>query len=135
MAEGQPVTGSNTKSHSSDVPVSKSAEVSSVISPQPSNKSQPVTDKVAPLIGRKSLLKCSTAGYAVTVLLDTGANVSILDRTWKEKYLPCQDVRPLTELIDNELDVLAITGNEIPYDGWVEVIVNLVGNDDQDLSV
>lgn len=75
------------------------------------------------------------AGYAVTVLLDTGANVSMLDRTWKEKYLPYQDIWPLSELIDKEFDILAITGDEIPYDGWVDVIVNLQGNNDPDPSI
>lgn len=117
MEEGRPVTAFKTKSHCSDVLASETVDVSSVNSPQVSNKTQPDTDKVAPVIGRRSLLRCSMAGYAVSVLLDTGANVSILDRTWKEKYLPCQDIRPLSELIDKELDVLAITGDEVPYDG------------------
>ncbi|XP_034416652.1 uncharacterized protein LOC117749943 [Cyclopterus lumpus] len=118
--EGRPVTTFKTKSHYSDVLASETVDVRSGTSSQLSNKTPPVTDKVAPLIGRRSLLRCSMAGYAVTVLLDTGANVSIIDRTWKEKYLPCQDTRPLSELIDKELDVLAITGDEVPYDGWVE---------------
>ena len=74
-------------------------------------------------------------GYAVTVLLDTGANVSLIDRTWKNKYLPGQDIRPLSELMDNELNVSAVTGDEVPYDGWVEVVVNLQGNNDPDLSI
>lgn len=73
-------------------------------------------------------------GYAVTVLLDTGANVSLIDQKWKAKYLPSQDIRPLSEL-DYNLDVAAITGDEVPYDGWVEVVVNLHGNDDPDLSI
>lgn len=80
-------------------------------------------------------MKCSIAGYAVTALLDTGANVSLLDRAWKNKYLPGQDVRPLSELLDDPLNVSAVTGDDIPYDGWVEVVVNLQGNDDPDLSI
>lgn len=90
---------------------------------------------MAPLIGRTSLLKCTMGGYAVTVVLDTGANVSLIDRRWKTKYLPNQDIRPLSEVLDYDLDVSAITGDEVPYDGWVEVVVNLQGNDDPDLSI
>lgn len=111
------MTTFKTKSQRSDVFVSQPAEVGSVIHPHVSTKTQPVTDKVAPLIGRKSLLKCSISGYAVTVLLDTGADVSILDRTWKEKYLPYQDIRPLSELTDKELDIPAITGDKIRWMG------------------
>lgn len=69
-------------------------------------------------------------GYAVTVLLDTGANVSMIDSTWKEKYLLCKDIGPLTELLGKELAVLAITGEEILYDGLVEIVLNLQGYDD-----
>lgn len=80
-------------------------------------------------------MKCSVAGYAVTVLLDSGANVSLLDRAWKNKYLPGQDIRPLSELLDDPLSVSAVTGDDIPYDGWVETVVNLQGNDDPDVSI
>ena len=80
---------------------------------------------IAPLVGCQSLLKCMMAGYLVTVVLDTGAGVSLLDNAWLNKYLPGQQVRPLK----------AVTGESVPYDGWVEVVVNLEGNNDPDLSI
>ncbi|KAL3972968.1 pleiotrophin [Sarotherodon galilaeus] len=95
----------------------------------------PPPEKVAPLIGRKSLLKCSMNGYAVTAMLDTGANVSIIDHAWKNKYLPEKEIHPLSELMDEELSVTAVTGEAVPYDGWMEVVVNLQGNNDPDLSI
>jgi len=52
----------------------------------------------------------------MTVLLDAGANVSLLDRASKNKYLPGQDVRPLSELLDDPLHVSAVTGDDIPYE-------------------
>lgn len=69
-----------------------------------------------------------------------GAQVSIIDRHWRDKYLPNLDVRPLTELIElmedkKTLEVYAVNGGLIPFDGWVIITLNLPGNEDPDLSV
>lgn len=90
---------------------------------------------IAPLVGHQSLLKCMVAGYPETVVLDTGAGVSLVAHAWLDRYLPGQPIRPLTELIDGDLDVKAVTGDIVPYDGWVEMVVNLEGNDDPDKSI
>ncbi|KAI3376375.1 hypothetical protein L3Q82_016857 [Scortum barcoo] len=65
-----------------------------------------------------------------------GAQVSLIDRTWRQKYLPHQEIHPLSELMgEYDLNVLAANGETIPYDGWVEIIVNLPGNDDPNYSI
>lgn len=92
-------------------------------------------EKIVPLIGRKSVLKCSMNGYAITALLDTGADVSIVDREWTDKYLPGQEICSLSELMEEELSLTAVTGDDAPYDGWTEVVVNLQGNNDPDLVI
>lgn len=75
-------------------------------------------------------------GYPVTALFDTGAQVSLIDRTWKQKYLLDQEICPLSELLGGEdLNVFAANGEVIPYDGWMEVIVNLPGNDDPNYAI
>ncbi|KAL6464588.1 hypothetical protein MHYP_G00269050 [Metynnis hypsauchen] len=67
---------------------------------------------------------------------DQGAQVSILDRKWRQMYLPDHTVRPLSELMGTKpLSVLAVNGETVPFDGWVEVTVNLPGNSDPDLSI
>lgn len=38
----------------------------------------------AKLIGRKALIPCNLSGLAVTALLDTGAQVSMVSRDWNE---------------------------------------------------
>ncbi len=70
-------------------------------------------------------------------LLDTGAQVSIVDRVWKEKYLPDIEVRPLRDLLGcgNDLEVCAVNGDPIPFDGWTVITVNLLGNEDPSLSI
>ncbi|KAI4872055.1 hypothetical protein NFI96_010346, partial [Prochilodus magdalenae] len=66
-----------------------------------------------------------------------GAQVSIIDKAWKDTYLPDLPVQPLTELIggEEELAVYAISGDLIPFDGWVAIAVNLPGNEDPSLSI
>ncbi|KAI3369399.1 hypothetical protein L3Q82_007472 [Scortum barcoo] len=73
----------------------------------------------------------------VTALLDTGAQVSMIDRDWKSKYLPDTTVRSLSEIIDNEeeLKIYAVNGDIVLFDGWVALIVNLQGNEDPSLSI
>lgn len=72
----------------------------------------------------------------MTALLNSGAQVSIIDRLWKQRYLPQQEVRPFCELLgDSELDLTAANGEPIPYDRWVELTFNLPGNDDPNLAI
>ena len=44
-------------------------------------------------------------------------------------------MRPLRELVDVDLNVYGVTGHAIPYDGWVELTVNLTGSDDPNLTI
>lgn len=73
----------------------------------------------------------------VSALLDTGAQVSMIDRDWKSKYLPDTPVRPLSDMIgdEEEFKVYAVNGDALPFDGWVSLTVNLVGNENPSLSI
>lgn len=88
-----------------------------------------------PLVGKKCLLKCLIGGYPITVLFDSGSQVSMVDRQWVERYIPHYQVRPLQELLDDELEVYAVNGQAVPYDGWVELTVTLAGHEDPNLTV
>ncbi|KAJ8010524.1 hypothetical protein DPEC_G00075980 [Dallia pectoralis] len=95
------------------------------------------TDNIIKLIGSKALTQCNLNGLTVRALLDTGAQVSMVDREWKDKYLPSVDVKPLRELLgwQDDLKVYAINGDLIPFDGWAVITVNLLGNEDPSLSI
>lgn len=92
---------------------------------------------LAKLIGRKALTECNLNGLAVTALLDSGAQVSMIDRGWKNKYLPDANVNPISEIVDDEeeLKVYAVNGDIIPFDGWIALTVNLKGNENPNLSI
>uniref|UniRef100_A0A3B3H4P4 Gypsy retrotransposon integrase-like protein 1 n=1 Tax=Oryzias latipes TaxID=8090 RepID=A0A3B3H4P4_ORYLA len=52
-------------------------------------------------------------------------------------FVPNHFVRPLKELLDpgDSLDLVAANGQSIPYDGWVELTVNLMGNENPNLAI
>lgn len=91
----------------------------------PSVHPLPPNEPIAKLIGKKALTKCFLNGLAVSALVDTGAQVSIVDHFWKETYLPDLDIRALYELMEDEerLKVYAVNGDLIPFDGWVGITV------------
>lgn len=95
---------------------------------------------IAPLIGRekKSLLECFTMilKKKKTVVFDSGLQVSIIDRFWREKCIPNHPVRSLQELLDlgDSLDAFAANGQPLPYDGCVENL-HLPENDNPNLVI
>ena len=107
------------------------------LSPSTAELSGAKIEPVVKLIGRKAIIQCNLNGIAVAALLDTGAQVSIIDRNWKDKYLPSHDTRPLTELLegDGKLEVYTVNGDAIPFEGWVAITVNLPGTEDPSLSI
>lgn len=76
-------------------------------------------------------------GHQLSMLLDAGAQVSIIDEDWRKKYLPTRDVQPLSEIVGPSagLEVFAINGEIIPFSGWVEATVSLPGHDGTRYSV
>lgn len=91
---------------------------------------------IASLIWKKALVHSYLNGLAVTSLLDSGSQVSIVSRAWKDEYLPDLSIRPVSEILGEEdLNVIAANGSLIPYDGWISIIVNLPGNLDPNLSI
>lgn len=81
---------------------------------------------VAKLIGKKALIQWNLNGL-VKALLDTVAQVSIISRHWKDRYLSDLVTQPLSEIIEemDELKVCAVNGEPIPFDGWVPIVINL----------
>lgn len=73
---------------------------------------------LAKLMGRKALTECHLIGLAAAALSDRGAQVSMIDRDWKNRYLPDTTVYPLSKIDDEEeLQVFAVKGDIIPFDG------------------
>lgn len=55
--------------------------------------------------------------------------VSIISRAWKDEYLPDLSIHSVSEILgEEELKVIAANAGLIPYDEWVAITVNLLGN-------
>lgn len=87
------------------------------------NKHSPVTS----LVGKQCLVTCYLNGHKTEALWDTGSQVCIVDRQWKNQYIPGVKVREaseVTEATDN-LNLVAANSSSMPYEGWVEITFNL----------
>lgn len=60
------------------------------------------------------------------MLLDSGAQVSIVEKSWVQKALPNVTIQPLESLLpEHPLKVTAANGTEVPFDGWIEVLLEI----------
>lgn len=95
---------------------------------QPSSMLDPSAKRkiIAQLVGKKCLVWCKMDKFKTQALWDTGAQVSIMSESWKSINLPDLKVHPISELLGDELlDLRAVNGSEIPFQGWVEVGLSL----------
>lgn len=138
------MTGLHVQSHSAEGSVrsSESRSETSSVNQRPKEINEQVNNqlslslptqtsrRLAKFIGAKALARCDLNGLTVNALLDTGAQVSMIDKSWKEKYLPNTPIRPLSEIFDEreELEVHAVNGEILPFDGWVLFAVSFSGN-------
>ena len=90
---------------------------------------QPTSKKrVAQLIGKRCMVHCFINDVPLEMLLDSGAQVMMVNREWIEKALPCVKIQSLQSLFNNQsLEISAANGTEVPLDGWAEVDLR-IGN-------
>ncbi|KAL9967536.1 hypothetical protein ACROYT_G025783 [Oculina patagonica] len=82
------------------------------------------------LVGRKCSVKCLLNGVETEAIWDTGAQVSIVSRSWLRRCLPGCNIQNIAELLGMDgLDLKAANGTDLPYEGWVELTFNLIEND------
>ena len=73
------------------------------------------------IVGDKCTLNCEVEGKGVNLLWDTGAQVSILSRTWLNEHFQGKEVLPLEELFDRKIAIKAASGDNIPFEGCVHL--------------
>ena len=83
------------------------------------------------LVGRRCMLKCLIQGKEVEALWDTGSQVCVVSRKWQQTHLPLDVLRNVEESLGagGELNLEAMNGTDIPFDGWIEVRLKLAGDD------
>uniref|UniRef100_A0A674MFQ5 Gypsy retrotransposon integrase-like protein 1 n=1 Tax=Takifugu rubripes TaxID=31033 RepID=A0A674MFQ5_TAKRU len=84
---------------------------------------QPVTVTAKEPPARPSMSKAASP-----MLLDSGAQVTMVGRGWMEEALPHVDIQPLESLpLDEPLVISAANGTDVPFDGWADVELQ-IGN-------
>lgn len=91
------------------------------------------TNTVRELVGKKCLIRCFLHRQKTQALWDTGSQVCTIDEVWKHNHLPGVPLRDITELTDphDPLQLEAANGTEMPYVGWLEVLFQLTGSDNE----
>lgn len=85
------------------------------------------------------MVECYIQGHKTRALWDTGSQVCIVDQKWKRRHLPHEKLRDVSELLDapNNLQITAANGQNMPYEGFIEVTFGLAadGADPKELVV
>ena len=78
-------------------------------------------------MGESCLIDCQLNGQVTSLLLDTGAQVSIIDIEDLKNYHSNTVVRSLDEILDDCDSFRVQLGNtaDIPFTGWVDMIVTI----------
>lgn len=78
--------------------------------------------RIAQLIGKRCTVSCNINGVPIEMLLDSGAQVTMVSKTWIDRAAPHVKIQPLQSLFaDQPLEVSATNGTQVPLDGWAEV--------------
>lgn len=86
-----------------------------------STKKEDSQSHLVALVGKWCIVECYIQGRRTRALWDTGSQVCIVDEKWKNKHLPHEKLRGVSELLDapNDLQVTAANGQSMPYKGFI----------------
>lgn len=79
--------------------------------------------KLAKVLGQKCTVNILMNGTEENVLWDTGAQVSLVSRDWVHGHDLGGMVKPIGDLFNGGLVIKSVSGNEIEYEGFLEVEV------------
>jgi hypothetical protein len=84
-------------------------------------------DKLVKLVGEQCCMTCMLDESDVEVLWDTGAQVSMVTAEWLKTHAFQKEIRHVSELINSEPSVRSACGDEVPFEGWVDLSFSLKG--------
>ena len=89
------------------------------------------------LIGRKSTVNCFLSDINCKILWDTGANISVMSKSYVRQKFSYLKIRELREILDSTENFQVRWGNQrkLPYDGWVEVEVSFNNESQSSVTV
>ena len=73
------------------------------------------------------MVNCCIGDVRSSALWDTGAQISMLCVKWLKENGIEVSIRDLSELLDSDLEVTGVNGSRIPYEGYIELPVQIKG--------
>lgn len=93
----------------------------------------PPTKCIAQLIGKRCMVSCAINGVPLQMLLDSGAQVTVVGSAWT---LPNIQIQPLQSLLfDQPLEILSANGTDVPFDGWADVELQVCSQNDGHVTI
>ena len=74
--------------------------------------------KIAKIIGRKCTIKGRLNGKEFDILLDIGAQVSVINTEQLQKHCPGTLIKDIQDSLGIELELVTANGTQFPYIGW-----------------
>ena len=81
--------------------------------------------KLVKLIGRKCMVDCFLDGIKSKVLWDTGAQVTIVSKSWIDELFPEKEIKDVSELLGHELFLTVANNTRLDFLGYVEIVFKL----------
>lgn len=82
------------------------------------------------------MVSCAINGVPLQMLLDSGAQVTMVGRAWMKKTLPNVQIQPLQSLLfDQPLEILAANGTDVPFEGWADVELQVCSQNDGHVTI
>ena len=78
-------------------------------------------EKIVSLVGNRCSINCQLNGKMVETIWDTGSQVSILSEAFLRENFKGAEMRDISDLISADLNLTAVNGSAILYQGWVEL--------------
>ena len=81
--------------------------------------------KLAKLVGRKCTVDCYLDGMRSKVLWDTGAQVTVVSKSWVDENFPEKELKDVSELLGHELFLTVANNSRLEYIGYIEIAFKL----------
>ena len=84
--------------------------------------------EISRLVGEQCSVNCSIGDVNIAGLWDTGSRVSLISRQWLENNIPDSEILDLSTILDQPLEIVAVGGASIPYEGYAILDLKLNGS-------
>ncbi len=119
--------------------VSSEPQIKAKISRHPQTKPQCQVNpnqRVAQLIDNRCMVSTLINGVPLQMLLDSGAQVTMVGKAWMERELPTVQLQPLESLFASQsLEITTVNDTEVPLEGWAEVYLQICSHNHGHLSI